>query len=727
MKQYNLKVLVSVCICIYSTLFVHAQQNYWTMPPYKIDLTGATPSITNLTGFTTTPHKASNGAYDENGNLLFTIDDGNIYYPNGTLFNSAVGYTNVGHEIAIVPVPGSCKSFYIISNVLDFSTAKLHYSILNCTNSTYTITYPTYTTPLSSDGYSAGIAVSKIIGTTNTRYLYCVSYSSIKKFTISSTGIVLSSSFPSYSYNYRPSEVELSNDGTRLVFGSANNTFGDGNKLYEFPLNPNGDNNVPPFVTTLPSPITAVYGIEIHPTIGKAFICTNNGLYWKTLGNTSAPTAITSSAIYNYSFIEMAKNGKMYVVSNTGKLGEINITANTVAASANTTTMYCNAALSPSSPLGGNPYLLPDQIDGENYNYFFGVAQATPSFKINNTTVNCATSTLFYNCNAITLNNNSTGATQYQITITPTNSAGTAIGGAIYNSAWLTTCPTDLKNLPGTNGAWLASNTGYFKIAVLEKNSCNVQSASYCIFVQIATTPGPTENLTIYGKNSTNYNPSQNIASPILVGCYSLGMSIGTGGLGTTNNITGYQYKIEEVNCSTGAVLSTLYNGPTVAVTTSGAIPTINFNQATINGNTGYFGQNCATLIGKCYKLTLVVSNPCGTATDWTYFKIDNPPYYRTANPNVKTDEVITKNNFSIAPNPFVNQFNIQYYLDENNKVNVQLFDFTGKEVLNLSNDTWNEKGNHSIEINTNDLPKGMYIYRIQADEVRTGKIIKAD
>jgi hypothetical protein len=702
-----------------------AQPNYLTLPPYKVNVSGTTPSISTITGAATAQYKVSNGAYDENGNLLFYIKDGSVYSATSTFIGGAfIASNQVGHshEIAIVPVLGQCKKFYVIGFINGLSTCQLHYSTIDCTPVTPSITYnTTLSTPLLSDGEQKnGIAISKLIGTTNTRFLYTVTLNYAKKWIISSTGITLSNTVSAAGGTSNLSELELSSDGTKLIHSSSYT----GQNMYVYSLDINGNFNITtPYVSYIfPSGITNVYGVEIDASNTKVYLCTNNGLYWNTIGSTTFNQISGTSTTYSNSFIESAKDGYMYVVSNTGILGRLNTSTNTVAASGITQTMQSNGYL-PS--LYGNPYTLPDNIDGDNYNYFFGVAAAVPAFQVNATNVSCGAATLFYNCAAITLNNNSTGATQYQLTLTPTNSSGTPTGGAIYTSAWLTTCPSDLKNLPGSNGIWLASNTGYFKLNILEKNSCNTQSAAYCIFLQIATTPGPTENLTIYGKNSTNYNPSQNIANPILVGCYSLGMSVGTGGLGTTNNITSYQYKIEEANCTTGAVLSVLYNGASVPIITSGAIPFIGFNQAVINGNQGYFGGNCNSLLGKCYKLTLTVSNPCGSATDWSYFKIDNPPYYRMASTKNEEDISFIENNFSIFPNPFKDKLTINYYLENEKKVKIQLFDYSGKEVINTTENNWSAVGNHTIEISTNDLPSGIYFYRADIDKLYLGKIIK--
>lgn len=760
MKTNYSKLFMYVCMYVCSVLTANAQMKYFTYPNKRIDFTGASPTVSTISSITasnasTTGTVLADAAYDENGNLLFYVEDFGVYNAVGTKIGTLPKYYNSNSspsnpygygpisnkQVIIIPEIGTCRKYIIYYSLSNFglgqtpnSSNQLSSARVDCSAATPVFSYDkipapngynpisgVYDNPVLLDlgGYLSGIVVSKLRAN-NTRFLYNVSNGKIDQFTISSIGITLTQSY-SLPGAHQMAELELYENGSTMFLAWVEDF-----TLYKVIINSTTGNvsgtNSP--ISLGYSGLTKVYGFEINPAAPTyGYLCTNLGIYKQNI--TSAPDylLVSSSSTYSQSNIEYAKDGFMYAVSNTGSFGKINTTTNTIA----TAGIAITPTQTPIVPNATLAYLLPNQIDGENYNYFFGVAQAIPSFQINSTTVNCATSTLFYNCNAITLNNNSTGSAQYQITITPTNAAGAATGGAIYTSAWLATCPTDLKNLPGTNGTWLSNHVGYFKISILEKNSCNIQTAPYCIFIRIATTPGPTENLTVYGKNNTNYNPSQNIASPILVGCYSLGMSIGTGGLGTANNITGYQFKIEEVNCSSGAVLSVLYNGTTIPVTTSGLIPFVGFNQTTINGSQGYFGGNCNSIMGKCYKLTLVVSNPCGTATDWTYFKIDNPGFYRIANPNNNADEIIVKNNFSLAPNPFNNKFSVQYYLEENKNVSIQLFDFTGKEVLNLKDEAWNEKGNHSIDINTDNLPKGMYIYRINTDELRIGKIIKAD
>jgi len=42
-----------------------------------------------------------------------------------------------------------------------------------------------------------------------------------------------------------------------------------------------------------------------------------------------------------------------------------------------------------------------------------------------------------------------------------------------------------------------------------------------------------------------------------------------------------------------------------------------------------------------------------------------------------------------------------------------------------VSENNWSLVGNHTIEINTNELPNGIYFYRADIDKLYTGKIIK--
>lgn len=67
-------------------------------------------------------------------------------------------------------------------------------------------------------------------------------------------------------------------------------------------------------------------------------------------------------------------------------------------------------------------------------------------------------------------------------------------------------------------------------------------------------------------------------------------------------------------------------------------------------------------------------------------------------------------------PNPFQNETTIQYSIPQAGKVNVTLFDISGRAVRVLVNGS-KEAGTHAISLNTGTLTKGIYYYRLQAGD----------
>jgi hypothetical protein len=67
-------------------------------------------------------------------------------------------------------------------------------------------------------------------------------------------------------------------------------------------------------------------------------------------------------------------------------------------------------------------------------------------------------------------------------------------------------------------------------------------------------------------------------------------------------------------------------------------------------------------------------------------------------------------------PNPFRNQTTIQYTLPQAGRVNLTLFDISGRTVKVLVNGT-KEAGTHAVNVNTGSLTRGIYYYRMQVGD----------
>lgn len=324
---------------------------------------------------------------------------------------------------------------------------------------------------------------------------------------------------------------------------------------------------------------------------------------------------------------------------------------------------------------------------------------------------------VFFSCNSIPLNNLSTNATNYQIEILPTNSVGTPISSFVYNSGWITTFPTNLLALPGTNGTYLASNTGYYKIIISTQNRCNNEGViSKVGYAQIVTKP--TQDLTLNNGSGGICNTGTSITTACNVGCYSLSHNVGIAGSGLgTNYFDKYQYTLREVNCITGVDVAGGYSFTSPLVTiSSGVVNAINWNTATA----GYFAANCTANLNKCYRLVNTVTNACGNTPATAFVKITGA--YKTSNPNLTTSNEFLAN---VSPNPANSSVEFNIELNEETKTSIEIFDLQGKLVATVLNKQLLYKGINKIPFSLENLSNGMYIYKIQSGKTEIGKLIK--
>jgi hypothetical protein len=97
--------------------------------------------------------------------------------------------------------------------------------------------------------------------------------------------------------------------------------------------------------------------------------------------------------------------------------------------------------------------------------------------------------------------------------------------------------------------------------------------------------------------------------------------------------------------------------------------------------------------------------------------------------PILSTDEItVDKNNLEIYPNPSNTGFTtLQLDQQSASDLRIEIYDALGKKLPNL----WNGKltaGNHSLELDVNALPPGVYTLRIVDDfTIRTGKFVVAE
>jgi len=147
---------------------------------------------------------------------------------------------------------------------------------------------------------------------------------------------------------------------------------------------------------------------------------------------------------------------------------------------------------------------------------------------------------------------------------------------------------------------------------------------------------------------------------------------------------------------------------------------------------TVYAGQTFAvTTTKQTYSYTFIMNEPSdsqarfgfdigGSTTD-LYF--DNIRISPGTNPSVISEPETVPQSielFQNYPNPFNPTTKIKFEIPKSENVKIEVFNMIGQKVGNLLNKQM-PSGSHEVEFIANDLPNGVYLYRIEAGDPSTG------
>lgn len=633
------------------------QMRSWMFSPLRVDFTqGATPTVSTVPGAPTTGAVGgpTAAAYDDNNNLLFycvraswnfssTYYGADVYAPSGAFatdgesangggisgtYSNVTGfnYRNLAQEVCVVPMPGLCKQFsllYILSTGIGSGNSALVSSVVDCTGATPVVGAPTIICEI--PGSTSGFAVSKL--TNGTRYVYTVGGGAIRRTPLSRAGfgatvVDLTTGL------FAPSEVDLSPDGTRLAFGGGVNSI---KGLCRAEVNPS-TGVVSNFQVTHTDPGATTSG----SMLGVEFSLDNTKIYYgggyPGSSNPPGPTGIFEYTIatgglrllpgtraFAQSMIEAAHDGLLYAVGSydqqTGgaeseRLLSINPTTGTAALSPVTTHFQT---------LGnGYGYVLPDQIDGEDYALFAGTSTPTISTVFLGGQLNSIRATTLYTCNPYTLTSTARGAANVQLTFTPSDAAGNPVAAPVLTTGWLVQSdfPTDIKAL---GGGYFAnpSVTGYFQVKLEARNNCG-QLTTFLGRVLINAATSVTAGLAFNRCSGGAVDAATtSVSAPAVVGVNTGSLNLST----TSSNATSYSIWFERFDSgsSTFQSVGSLVTGYISGGTLPSALPLSDLaSQAGLSST--YFapggpGNNVL------HRLRYDAGNPCGTATVQGYFR----------------------------------------------------------------------------------------------------------
>ena len=119
------------------------------------------------------------------------------------------------------------------------------------------------------------------------------------------------------------------------------------------------------------------------------------------------------------------------------------------------------------------------------------------------------------------------------------------------------------------------------------------------------------------------------------------------------------------------------------------------------------------------------VTDPAGTSTTQSVIVTDELDCYACRTSNDKSSSSITtpeiKSSIGVYPNPANDNVNISMSLEQDQQAIVQIYDFSGRIVLERSVVT----GSSPSAISTEQLNQGIYLYNVQIDgtNVKSGKL----
>ncbi|MCZ2442556.1 MAG: T9SS type A sorting domain-containing protein [Flavobacteriales bacterium] len=369
-----------------------------------------------------------NAMQDANGRLLFFIIDGKVFDKDGYLidemYNNSFGLIPGGQEICIVPDPGNCQRYYIFSSSQG-NFARPFYSILD-------LSIPNIWTPGRLGGLvytnentfnlsnilpsstwfrrRMGYAATKLRPDNSRLVFLHDGIDRIYRLKITSSGLI----YDNYIINAGGSEsqeqraevelVDLPNGNYRIACSSTNSNIGNNisHNIFYADLDANGNvipgtDNLHYFYATGTNKAN-VFGLEFSPNGDYLYVThktnpqhPNPIEYIDVATNTAFALNVTNQNDFQFTQIELGKDGKIYFATNNrlATLSNPNTPnpANWVN-SAVPVSYYQTLDYAGPSPVSS--YTLPDQIDGMDYtSHFFANIQCC----ITNTFFNAQTFT----------------------------------------------------------------------------------------------------------------------------------------------------------------------------------------------------------------------------------------------------------------------------------------------------------------------------------------------
>ena len=399
-KNISNKVIFLFVFIFWNFIYIaQAQNRVWLFPYQQLDfpVNGGAPVLNSISQPLpwVLPQQSYNAMQDANGNPIFYFVDGTIYDANGLEMdfisnpNSLMAGVSVkGYpETCIVPVPGSCTQYYII-------TADAYGTIPNFNPSTFYVTLDMTVPNISSLGYGSLIgpnstnivpgggydvhcgtmhlAVSRLRPSSNDRFLFVADNANLFRFLITTSGIVNATSVTGLTIGYNgkklQSEIELYQDnaGNYMIGNIELSTPGSFLVIYNLDQSGNIISSSSQLIST--SQNSTPHGLEFSPD-GQYLYFTNTispfVQYCHITSGVLDPIStlnISTANEFKDSQIELGFDGKLYFAAE-HRLATLSIPNSPNASNWNDNAVVIDVPVVTEFQMR----VIQDQIDGENY------------------------------------------------------------------------------------------------------------------------------------------------------------------------------------------------------------------------------------------------------------------------------------------------------------------------------------------------------------------------
>ncbi len=288
-----------------------------------------------------------------------------------------------------------------------------------------------------------------------------------------------------------------------------------------------------------------------------------------------------------------------------------------------------------------------------------------------------------------------------------------------------------------TSSNYTNATAGTFKVLVTNTHACTKYSNTLTAVISAPSVTVSNNNLSLCVNNPVALSASSGTATGYQ--WTQNGSDIGGATSSSYNATTAASYAVRVID---GAGCTAVSSNKVVNSTTPK--PTVS-----INGNSGICPPQTTQLVrnnvsGLTYQWQVYNGSAytnIGGATGTTY-TVSTPGKYRvrgisgtgcsTSNSAAVTitntcrfaaDEATAQNSaLSVYPNPFTNETTMAFDLEKESNVVINIYDVTGKLVIEAANGTFNE-GENEFKISANELQTGFYVAKVSVNGAETGTV----